>query len=56
MPKSVIFGAEDDVFARSAPYETARRIGAPPPTIIPGARHLSFISQPGRVAAAITAS
>jgi pimeloyl-ACP methyl ester carboxylesterase len=56
MPKSVIFGAEDDVFSRSAPYETARRIGAPPPTIIPGARHLSFISQPGRVAAAITAS
>lgn len=54
-PKSVVFGAEDDVFSRSSPYETARRIGAPAPTIIPGARHLSFISNPNQVATAITA-
>jgi pimeloyl-ACP methyl ester carboxylesterase len=55
VPKAVVFGAGDDVFSRSSPYETAERIGAPPPVIIPGARHLSLISHPGQVAAAITA-
>jgi pimeloyl-ACP methyl ester carboxylesterase len=55
VPKVVVFGADDTVFAQSAPYDTAERIGAPPPTVIPGARHLSFISNPARVAAAITA-
>lgn len=54
-PKAVIFGADDGLFARSAPQETARRIGAPPPTIIPGARHLALISHPAQVAAAIAA-
>jgi pimeloyl-ACP methyl ester carboxylesterase len=54
MPKAVVFGADDTVFAASAPYDTAKRIGAPPPTVIPGARHLSFISNPKQVAAAIT--
>ncbi|WP_285629263.1 alpha/beta fold hydrolase [Actinoallomurus iriomotensis] len=53
--KAVVFGAADDVFAGSAPYETARRIGAPAPILIPGARHLSFISDPCQVATAITA-
>jgi pimeloyl-ACP methyl ester carboxylesterase len=53
MPKAVIFGADDSVFDRSAPYDTAKRIGAPAPTVIPGARHLSFISHPAAVAAAI---
>jgi pimeloyl-ACP methyl ester carboxylesterase len=55
VPKAVIFGAEDDVFSRSAAYETASRIGAPAPAVVPGARHLSFISHPGPVAAAIDA-
>ena len=50
VPKAVIFGSEDDVFSRSAPYETASRIGAPAPTIVSGARHLSFISHPAQVA------
>ncbi|HWG28475.1 alpha/beta hydrolase [Actinospica sp.] len=54
MPKAVVFGADDGVFPQSAPYDTAKRIGAPPPTIIPGARHLSFISNPEQVSAAIT--
>ena len=53
VPKKVVFGAEDDVFSRSSPYDTAKLIGAPAPTIIPGARHLSFISHPDQVAAAI---
>jgi pimeloyl-ACP methyl ester carboxylesterase len=55
MPKAVIYGSDDDVFSRSSPYETARRIGAPPPAVIPGARHLSMISSPAQVAAAIEA-
>jgi pimeloyl-ACP methyl ester carboxylesterase len=55
VPKAVVFGSEDDVFSRSSPYETASRIGAPVPTIIPGAKHLSFISHPDEVAAAIDA-
>ena len=55
VPKMVIFGSDDDVFSRSAPYETARRIGAPGPVVIPGARHLSFISHPRQVAVAILA-
>jgi pimeloyl-ACP methyl ester carboxylesterase len=53
VPKKVVFGADDDVFSRSSPYDTAKLIGAPAPTIIPGARHLSFISHPDQVAAAI---
>jgi pimeloyl-ACP methyl ester carboxylesterase len=55
IPKAVVFGANDGVFPRSSPHQTAQRIGAPAPTIIPGARHLSFISHPDQVAAAITA-
>lgn len=55
IPKAVVFGADDSVFPQSAPYATASRIGAPAPTVIPGARHLSFISNPKQVAAAITA-
>lgn len=51
----MIFGADDDVFTRSSPYDTAKLIGAPSPTVIPGARHLSLISHPRQVAAAIDA-
>ncbi|MCP2342720.1 alpha/beta fold hydrolase [Actinomadura rupiterrae] len=55
VPKAVVFGGDDDVFSRASPYDTARLIGAPAPTVIPGARHLSFISHPEQVAAAIAA-
>ncbi|MCD9874725.1 alpha/beta fold hydrolase [Streptomyces guryensis] len=55
IPKSVVFGAEDDVFSRQSPQQTARRIGAPHPTLIPGARHLTMISSPREVAAAVEA-
>ncbi|GAB3843109.1 alpha/beta fold hydrolase [Dactylosporangium cerinum] len=55
VPKAVVFGADDDVFDHSAPYTSATRIGAPAPTVIPGARHLSFISHPDAVAAAVSA-
>ncbi|WP_221268216.1 alpha/beta fold hydrolase [Streptomyces sp. TLI_185] len=55
IPKSVVFGAEDDVFSRQTPQQTARRIGAPRPTLIPKARHLTMISSPHEVAAAVEA-
>jgi pimeloyl-ACP methyl ester carboxylesterase len=55
VPKAVVFGAHDTEFAASAPYDTAKLIGAPAPTVIAGARHLSLISHPDQVAAAITA-
>lgn len=55
VPKAVIYGADDDVFSRASPYETATRIGAPGPTVIPGARHLALVSHPARVAAAVDA-
>ena len=53
LPKAVVFGAEDHVFAPTSAAETARRIGAPPPTLIPGARHLTMISSPSLVARAV---
>jgi pimeloyl-ACP methyl ester carboxylesterase len=53
LPKAVVFGAEDHVFASTSAADTARRIGAPPPTLIPGARHLTMISSPAEVARAV---
>ena len=53
LPKAVVYGADDHVFAKTSAAETARRIGAPPPTLIPGARHLTMISSPGEVARAV---
>jgi pimeloyl-ACP methyl ester carboxylesterase len=53
LPKTVVYGAEDHVFARASAAQTAQRIGAPPPTLIPGARHLTMISSPAEVAQAI---
>jgi pimeloyl-ACP methyl ester carboxylesterase len=53
MPTAVVFGAEDDVFPAGTPEQTAARIGAPPPLLIPGARHLTMISDPGTVADAV---
>ncbi|MBO2454559.1 alpha/beta hydrolase [Actinomadura barringtoniae] len=54
MPKGVVFGSEDSVFSKDAPQETARRIGACPPVIVPGARHLPMISDPAVVAGAVS--
>jgi pimeloyl-ACP methyl ester carboxylesterase len=56
VPKAVVFGADDDVFSRRSPFETARRIGAASPMIIPGAHHLSLVSHPRQVADAILAT
>lgn len=53
IPKAVVYGAEDRVFAKTSAAETARRIGAPPPLLIPGARHLTMISSPSVVAGAV---
>ena len=53
LPKAVVFGADDSDFAQSAPYTTAARIGAPPPTLIPGARHLTPVNSPAAVARAV---
>ncbi|MBP2054319.1 pimeloyl-ACP methyl ester carboxylesterase [Streptomyces griseochromogenes] len=55
IPKSVVFGARDDVFSAQTPQQTARRIGAPPPTLIPDARHLTLVSHPRQVAVAVEA-
>lgn len=53
LPASVIFGAEDSQFTSSSAVETAARIGAPPPILVPAARHLPFISDPAIVAGEI---
>ena len=53
LPKAVVFGADDRVFAKTSAADTARRIGAPPPTLIPRARHLTMISSPAEVARAV---
>jgi pimeloyl-ACP methyl ester carboxylesterase len=55
VPTSVVFGADDDVFSKDTPAQTATRIGAPAPTLIPGARHLTMISDPATVATATRA-
>jgi len=53
MPKSVVFGADDAEYAPGDAAQTAARIGAPPPTLIPDARHLTPISDPAAVTAAV---
>jgi pimeloyl-ACP methyl ester carboxylesterase len=50
--KRVIVGADDPQFSVAAAARTAARIGAPAPVIVPG-RHLTMISSPRAVAAAI---
>lgn len=52
--KSVVFGADDPQYSKAAPAQVAARIGAPPPAIVPG-RHLTMISSPQQVAAAVRA-
>jgi pimeloyl-ACP methyl ester carboxylesterase len=54
IPKGVVFGADDPQYARSTPATVAARIGSPPPTLVPG-RHLTMISAPPQVAAAVRA-
>jgi pimeloyl-ACP methyl ester carboxylesterase len=52
MPKLVVYGADDPQMSPSDAASTAGRIGAPPPVAIPG-RHLTMISSPGQLAAAV---
>ncbi|MBR7832686.1 alpha/beta hydrolase [Actinospica durhamensis] len=52
-PKAVVYGADDPEYAPGSAAETAARIGAPAPTLIPDARHLTLISDPAVVAAAV---
>ncbi|MEN3309214.1 MAG: hypothetical protein V7603_5416 [Micromonosporaceae bacterium] len=55
LPKAVVFGAQDEVFDQDSAARTANLIGAPPPTLIPGAHHLTMVSSPGVVAGAADA-
>jgi pimeloyl-ACP methyl ester carboxylesterase len=55
LPKSVVFGADDPEYAPGAAAQTAARIGAPAPTLIPSARHLTLVSSPAAVAGAVEA-
>jgi pimeloyl-ACP methyl ester carboxylesterase len=52
LPKLVVAGASDPQIPHSDAALTARRIGAPAPVYVPG-RHLTMISSPRQVAAAI---
>jgi pimeloyl-ACP methyl ester carboxylesterase len=53
LPKSVVFGADDPEYDAGAAAQTAARIGAPAPLLIPSARHLTPISSPAAVAGAV---
>lgn len=53
LPKAVVFGGADSAYAPDSPRTTAARIGAPAPTVIPGARHLTSVNSPAAVATAI---
>jgi len=52
LPKLVVFGVDDPQMPHSDAALAARRIGAPTPVYVPG-RHLTMISSPRQVAAAI---
>ena len=54
LPKRVIVGADDPQLTPAAAAQAASRIGAPAPIVVPG-RHLTMISSPQQVAAAIGA-
>ncbi len=54
LPKAVLYGTHDPQLGPAAAARAAARIGAPPPTAVPG-RHLTMISSPHQVAAAIEA-
>jgi pimeloyl-ACP methyl ester carboxylesterase len=52
VPKLVVYGANDPQMSAPDAELTAQRIGAPPPMTVPG-HHLTMISSPDQVAAAI---
>ena len=52
--KSVVGGEDDPQFSGATADEVAARIGAPPPTFVPG-RHLPMISSPAALAEAVRA-
>ena len=54
VPKRVIFGAHDPQLSPAAAARAASSIGAPAPIAVPG-RHLTMISSPHQLAAAIRA-
>ncbi|HLH58054.1 MAG TPA: alpha/beta hydrolase [Streptosporangiaceae bacterium] len=54
VPKRVIYGEHDPQMPASDAKTTATRIGAPPPVTVPG-RHLTMISSPRQLAAAVQA-
>ncbi|GAA1592973.1 alpha/beta hydrolase [Kribbella sancticallisti] len=53
VPKAVVFGSLDTQGGSAT--ETAARVGAPAPTFIEGANHLTLISDPAAVATAVEA-
>jgi pimeloyl-ACP methyl ester carboxylesterase len=55
LPTSVVFGVADTEYPANSPAQTAARIGAPAPTIIRGAAHLTPVSSPSAVAEATLA-
>lgn len=55
VPKAVVFGADDPEYTPEAAGQTAALIGAPAPVLIPAARHLTLVSSPVAVSAAIEA-
>lgn len=55
LPKAVVFGGADSAYTPNSPQTTATRIGAPAPTIIPGAQHLTSVNSPAAVADAVAA-
>lgn len=55
LPKAVVFGGADSAYDANSPQTTAARIGAPAPTVIPGAQHLTSVNSPAAVASAIEA-
>ena len=50
VPKRVIYGVDDPQMSPSDMAATAVRIGAPPPSTVPG-RHLTMIASPRQLAA-----
>jgi pimeloyl-ACP methyl ester carboxylesterase len=54
VPTRVVFGVDDPQMSASDATATAARIGSPPPVTVPG-RHLTMISSPRQVAAAVRA-